>query len=163
MDAVASLVRDAAPQQTSLSAMVPLAVEVCDLKRVRDASSPDSLASRMFRRGWAALLAGQDPASVAMQSTADALAAARLGGISRDVLADVGVHGTEADAILLRSFHEIAGPVDPALCTILDRHLGQPYHPGPAPACAEALIRQPRAGATCPGKPRIVQIGRAHV
>jgi len=156
MDIAANLVRDAAPQPAGLSTMVPLAVELCDLKRVRDASSPDSLASRMFRRGWAALLAGQNPALVALQSTADALAAARLGGISRDVLADVGVHGADADAILSRSFYEVAGPVDPALCTALKRHLGQPYHPGPAPAFAEALICQPRAGATCPGKPRIV-------
>lgn len=156
MVTLTNLVRDAAPRSDSLSTMVPLAVELCDLKRVRDTSSPDSLASRMFRRGWAALLAGQDPASVALQSTADAFAAARLGGIDRDVLADVGVHGAEAAAILARSFHEVAGPLDPTLSTTLNRHLGQPYHSGPAPAFAEALIRQPRAGATCPGKPRIV-------
>ena len=139
-----------------LAFLVPLAVELCDLKRVRDAYGSDSLASRMFRRGWAALLAGQDPAAVALQTTADALAAARLGGIDRGVLASVGVPGGETTAILVRSFNEVAGPVGSGLCGHLRPQLGRPYHPGPAPAFAEALIHQPRAGATCPGKPRIV-------
>ena len=156
MDGIVSVTPEGATHAGGLAAFVPLAAELCDLKRVRDASSPDSLASRMFRRAWAALLAGQDPASVAGQSTADALAAARLGGIDRDVLAVAGVHGAEATAILLRSFDEVASPLDPGLCAVLRPELGQPYHPGPAPDFAEALIRQPRAGATCPGKPRIV-------
>lgn len=156
MSAVASIVRDVSAGQARLSSLVPLAVELCDLKRVRDASSPDSLASRMFRRGWAALLAGQDPAGVAMQTTADALAAARLGGIDREVLTSVGVEDTAATAILERSFGEVAGLVDSGLCGLLRPQLGQPYRSGPAPDFAEALIRQPRAGATCPGKPRIV-------
>ena len=147
---------DSVPGQAGLSSLVPLAAELCDLKRVRDASSLDSLASRMFRRGWGALLAGQDPVAVAMQTTADAVAAARLGGIDHGVLALAGVDGDAAVAVLVRSFDEVAGPVDAAWCGRLRARLGQPYHPGPAPAFAEALIRQPRAGATCPGKPRII-------
>ena len=139
-----------------LSAFVPLAVELCDLKRVRDASSPDSLASRAFRAAWAALLAGQEPPEVARRVTADAVVSARLGGINRGVLAQAGVEGAEADAVLARSFDEVASPVAPALRGALRAQLGQPLRPGPAPAFAEALIRQPRAGATCPGKPRIV-------
>ena len=147
---------DSVPGQAGLSSLVPLAAELCDLKRVRDASSADSLASRMFRRGWGALLAGQDPAAVAGQTTADAVAAARLGGIDRGVLALAGVDSDAATVVLVRSFDEVAGPVDAAWCERLRGQLGQPYHPGPAPAFAEALIRQPRAGATCPGKPRII-------
>ena len=135
---------------------MPLAAELCDLKRVRDASSGDSLASRMFRRGWGTLLAGQDPTAVAMQTTADAVAAARLGGIDRDMLAMAGVEGDAATVILVRSFNQVAGLVDAAWCDRLRGQLGQSYQPGPAPAFAEALIRQPRAGATCPGKPRII-------
>ena len=156
MTFVADLTREPAASASSLAAFVPLAAELCDLKRVRDASSPDSLASRMFRRAWAALLAGRDPAVIAMQATADALAAARRGGIDRAVLAAAGVGGVDATAILVRSFDEVAGPVDPRLCGTLRAQLGQAYSAGPAPAFAEALIRQPRAGATCPGKPRIV-------
>ena len=147
---------DSVPCQAGLSSLVPLAAELCDLKRVRDASGPDSLASRMFRRAWGALLAGQDPAAVAVQTTADAVAAVRLGGIDRDVLAMAGVGADDAAAILAGSFNEVAGPVDAAWCHRLRAQLGRPYQPGPAPAFAEALIRQPRAGATCPGKPRII-------
>lgn len=141
---------------TALAAFVPLAAELCDLKRIRDASSPDSLASRMFRSAWGALLLGTDPAVVATTATADALAAARLGGIHAGVLADIGLTADEARAVLVRSFDEVAGPLDPALAARLRTMLGSVPASGPAPAFAEALIRQPRAGATCPGKPRIV-------
>ena len=140
----------------SLASVVPLAAELCDLKRIRDASSPDSLASRLFRRAWAALLAGQAVTEVAMGTTADAVAAARLGGINRAVLLDAGLSEQEAGAVLACSFDEVSAPIDAALAGQLHRHVGQPAYPGPAPVFAEALIRQPRAGATCPGKPRIV-------
>ncbi len=139
-----------------LDQFVPLAVELCDLKRVRDASGPDSLASRLFRRAWGALLAGQSLRAVALGTTADAVVAARLGGIDRAVLANAGVHGPAATAVLQHSFDQVAAPVSPAMAETLRAHLGLPVTPGPAPAFAEALIRQPRAGATCPGKPRIV-------
>ena len=140
----------------TLAAFVPLAVELGDLKRVRDATSPDSVASRLFRRAWGALAAGQNPGDVALTATANAIAAARLGGVDHAILAGCGLAQDEAEAVLLRSFDEVATPLDPALAATLRSHLGQPATPGPAPAFAEALIRQPRAGATCPGKPRIV-------
>ena len=139
-----------------LGAFVPLAVELCDLKRVRDATNPDSLATRLFRRGWGALLAGSPVAEIAMAITADAVAAARLGGIDRIILTACGLDKVEATTVLERSFNEVAGPVDPALGATLSAHLGTLTTAGAAPAFAEALIRQPRAGATCPGKARIV-------
>ena len=139
-----------------LGAYIALAVELCDLKRVRDASSPDSLASRMFRRGWGALVAGTGVSDVMHIITADALVAARLGGIDRDLLAKCGVHGPDATTILLHSFDEVVGPVAPSLAQALLSQVGNTLSAAPCPAFAEALIRQPRAGATCPGKPRIV-------
>ena len=139
-----------------LGVFVPLAVELCDLKRVRDATNPDSLATRLFRRGWGALLAGLPVAEIAMAITADAVAAARLGGIDRIVLTACGLDKAEATMVLARSFDEVAGPVDPTLAAALSTHLGTLTTAGAAPAFAEALIRQPRAGATCPGKARIV-------
>ena len=135
---------------------VPLAAELCDLKRIRDASSPDSLASRSFRAAWGALAAGQDARDVAMASTASALAAARLGGIDLGVLATAGLPRNEALAVLERSFDEVTAPIAGDLARQLRAALGTELKPGQAPAFAEALIRQPRAGATCPGKPRIV-------
>ena len=139
-----------------LGAFVPLAVELCDLKRVRDATNPDSLATRLFRRGWGALLSGSSVAEIAMAITADAVAAARLGGIDRIILTACGLDKAEATMVLERSFNEVAGPVDPVLAATLSAHLGTLTTAGAAPAFAEALIRQPRAGATCPGKARIV-------
>lgn len=147
---------DVSGQVSSLAGLVPLAAELGDLKRVRDASSPDSLASRLFRRAWGALLAGQAPLDVALVATADAVAAARLGGIDRAVLLAAGLTEAEAVQVLARSFDEVSAPIDPALAARLRDQFGQTLRPGTAPEFAEALIRQPRAGATCPGKPRIV-------
>jgi hypothetical protein len=147
---------DALPPAGSLAAFVPLAVELCDLKRVRDARSRDSLASLMFRATWGALQAGQDAESVALTATANAVAAARLGGIDTDVLTVAGLSVGECRAVLLRSFDEVATPIDRGLADTLRAWIGAPLQRGSAPHFAEALVRQPRAGATCPGKPRIV-------
>ena len=148
---------DALPGRAGrLAGLVPLAAELGDLKRVRDASSPDSIASRLFRRAWGALASGQDCGDVALGTTADALAAARLGGIHRAVLEGAGLSADEAGAVLRRSFDEVAGPIEPGFAEALRAHLGREARGGAAPAFAEALIRQPRAGATCPGKPRIL-------
>ena len=137
-----------------LGAFTPLAAELGDLKRIRDATSPDSLAVRAFRRAWGRLAAGEDARTVALSTTADALAAARLAGIDHAVLVAVGV--ADPLAVLQRSFDEVAGPLPPGLRADLRASLGQTAAAAPAPAFAEALIRQPRAGATCPGKPRLV-------
>ena len=152
---------DALPGQpegskSGLAGLIPLAAELCDLKRVRDASHPDSLASRLFRRGWAALAAGQPPLEVALETAADAVAAARLGGIGRSVLESAGLSADEAGTVLRRSFDEVSAPIGAAFAERLREHLGAALWSGRVPAFAEALIRQPRAGATCPGKPRIV-------
>ena len=141
---------------SALSGFVPLASELCDLKRIRDASGPESLASRMFVRAWGALAAGQDPEAVAMTATADAVAACRLGGIDAGVLDMAGLSPEEALAVLLRGFDEVAGPVGAGLAAGLRSALGVPLACGLAPEFAYALVRQPRAGATCPGKPRIM-------
>lgn len=137
-----------------VGALTPLAAELGDLKRIRDASSADSLAVRAFRRAWGRLAAGEPARDVALSVTADALAAARLGGIDRAVLDHAGV--ADPLVILQCSFDEVTGPLDPALRAALRDRLGSLAEAGPAPAFAEALIRQPRAGATCPGKPRLI-------
>ncbi len=137
-----------------IGALTPLAAELGDLKRIRDAYSPDSLAVRAFRSGWARLAAGEDAKLVAMSITADALAASRLGGIDRDVLQAAGV--AEPFIVLARSFDEVSVGIAPGLRADLRASLGQGHAGARAPAFAEALIRQPRAGATCPGKPRLV-------
>ena len=137
-----------------VAAFTPLAAELGDLKRIRDASSADSLAVRAFRRAWSRLAAGEAARAVALSTTADALAAARLGGIDLAVLEETGVGNPQA--ILRRSFDEVSGPVAPALRSDLSASLGEAAGAYLPPEFVEALIRQPRAGATCPGKPRLV-------
>ena len=139
-----------------LSSFVGLAAELCNLKRVRDARGPDSVATRLFRRAWAALAVGEAADEIALGTAADALAACRLGGIDQEVMTRAHMDGAAAMEVLRRSFDEVAVPVDAHLRTSLRSALGQGTEYGEAPAFAEALIRQPRAGATRPGRPRIV-------
>ncbi len=137
-----------------LQAFTPLAAELGDLKRIRDASSPDSLAVRAFRLAWGRLCAGEDARAVALSVTADTVAAMRLGGLDRIALAVVGV--ADPAAVLARSFDEVAHPIAQPLRATLRGALGQAAETAPVPPFVEALVRQPRAGATCPGKPRLV-------
>ena len=139
-----------------LAAFAGLASELGDLKRIRDARGPDSVATRLFRRAWAALAAGEDADEIALGTVADALASCRLGGIDQEVMTRAHMDGTAAMDVLRRSFDQVAGPVEAGLRAELRGMLGQGTEYGDAPGFAEALIRQPRAGATCPGKPRII-------
>ena len=140
-----------------LDAMVALAAELATLKRLRDAQSPESVAARLFRRAWNAVLSTPDIATVALGTTADALVALRLGTMDTGVLGKLGVPAEAARAILLASFDQVADSVTPGLREQLRSSIGGPIPVKcPLPDFAEALIRQPRAGATCPGKPRVV-------
>ncbi len=137
-----------------LASFTPLAAELGDLKRIRDASSADSLAVRAFRRAWGGLVAGDAADDIARAITADALASIRLGGIDAGLLRIIGC--VDAAQTLQRSFDEVSAAVPQPLRSELRRALDRTFRPGPLPDFAEALIRQPRAGATCPGKPRLV-------
>ncbi|MFE1600764.1 hypothetical protein [Methylobacterium sp. ID0610] len=145
--------REAAP--ASLRALL---VELNDLKRIRSAGRRGSIAERLFAQGWAALSGGADPERVALQVTATALAAARLGDIDAAFLAAAGLTGAEAAEVLGRGFDAVADEVEPRLRARL-RHLltGQDaLTPGPLPGFVGLLAAQPRAGVTCPGRPRIL-------
>ncbi len=132
--------------------------ELADLKRIGDPRGPDVVASRLFRDGWAALIAGLDAETVAVHVTAAALAAARLGAIDFQVLSSLGLSANEAHDVLHRSLDEFAGDcLADAIKPMLRARLGAILDvSAKLPSFVEALIRQPRAGATCPGKPRIM-------
>ncbi|MGY1711443.1 hypothetical protein ACI8AC_18245 [Geodermatophilus sp. SYSU D00758] len=139
-----------------LEELRPLLAEIGDAKRVRVAGGPGSLAEQAFGRAWGRLVAGEDPAVVARSETAAAVARARLAGIDGAVLRTAGLGDAEALAVLRRSFDEVAGPLDPDLAADLRAALAVDLpRPGPA-APAEVLSRQPRAGATAPGRARVV-------
>jgi hypothetical protein len=144
------------PDLAPLAALRPLLAEIGDAKRVRVASAPGSLAEQAFARAWARLVAGEDPADVALSETAAAVARARLAGIDVAVLRAAGLGDDGALEVLRRSFDEVAGPLDGGLRDRLRAALAPLAVPGPAPALVAALNAQPRAGATAPGRPRIM-------
>ncbi|WP_226370181.1 HD domain-containing protein [Pseudonocardia oceani] len=137
-----------------LAAVTPLFREVTDLKRVRVAHAEGSVADRSFARAWAAVLGGADEGAVADAECAAALAGARLAGIDADVLAATGV--ADPAAVLRRAIDEVAGPLHPA--TVARVRVAPPVavEPVAPPPFVDALRRQPRAGATAPGRPRLV-------
>ena len=152
---------EARPEGT-LAPIVPLLSEIGDLKRLRTADGEGSLAERSFRRSWAAVVAGETTSRVAMRETAGAVAAARLGGIDARVLRRSRLDDEQTVAILRRSFDSVSDALPGPLAASLRDELGPREEPGDAgdpsglPFFVGALARQPRAGATAPGKPRIM-------
>ena len=149
---------DAVPSHGAgtLAAFVPLASELCDLKRIRDARSRQSVAGLLFRNAWASLAAGLDPLDVALTATAEAVTACRLGRMDAAFLNEAGLQPDDALHVRTRAFAEVAAPLDPALADSLRAKLGRALPGGRPPPFVNSLMRQPRAGATCPGKPRII-------
>ena len=139
------------------AAALPLLRELGDIKRIRSAEREGSIAERLFASGWAALVAGEAVDAVMLRTVAAALAAARLGDLDRATLSDLGLSHDEATAVLERGFDEVAGLLDPALAGRLRGTLAEVAPvTGPIPRFARRLADQPRAGVTCPGRPRLL-------
>ncbi|MGB7404912.1 MAG: hypothetical protein WA906_04425 [Pacificimonas sp.] len=131
--------------------------EIGDLKRVTDARSPFSLATRLFAEGWSRLSGGEPVGRIAMNLTARALAAARLGGLDHQFLSAHLPAGVAATDILRRAIDELAEPFDADLMSALKDAVDDvPRSSSPQPTFVAQLAAQPRAGVTCPGKPRIM-------
>ncbi|MEJ2888576.1 hypothetical protein [Actinomycetospora aeridis] len=131
--------------------------EIGDLKRVRTADAESSMASRAFVRAWSALVAGADPTEVADAEAAAAVAGARLAGIDAGVLAAAGLDAGQAQDVLRRAVDEVAeGVVHPATLERLRSAPPPAVATVGAPAFVDALCRQPRAGATAPGRARLI-------
>jgi hypothetical protein len=154
--AVARPARDALGPGAS-PALLPLFRELGHLKRLHSAGRRGSIASRLFRRGWAALVAGKPTEEVALATSAAALAAARLGDLDPPALAALGLSAEDALAVQRLGLDEVSGILDPSLAAALRSAAGRPaFGDEPVPAFVDALEAQPRAGITCPGRPRIV-------
>jgi len=139
------------------AAHLPLLRELGDLKRIHSAERDGSIAERLFARGWAALAAGEAPAVVMRRTVAAALAAARLGDLDRATLAELGLSDAEVRGVLERAFDEVAVLMAPALAADLRNALPEGADAaGPVPRFVQQLATQPRAGVTCPGRPRML-------
>lgn len=146
---------DAVPD---LGGLTRLFGEMGDLKRVRAAHISGSLTEVAFRESWSALISGEDPERVALGVTAKFVAAARLGGLDRGVLLRGGLSDAEATAVLRDSFDSVSKPIPSRVSSLLREALSWHVIAGrdAPPAFAGALARQPRAGCTRPGRPRLV-------
>ncbi len=145
------------PAEAPPAALLDLLRELGDLKRVRSASHEGSIADRLFASAWARLAGGEGIASVWRGTTAAALAATRLGDLDAAAFAAVGVPPDAARDILARALAEACEGMDGGLRAALREGLEAPPAPHAAPPPFVArLSRQPRAGVTCPGKPRLL-------
>jgi 5'-deoxynucleotidase YfbR-like HD superfamily hydrolase len=136
--------------------MIPLLRELGHLKRITSAGRSGSIATRLFRQAWSALIAGAEAGEVMQVTVAAALAAARLGDLDSAKLRDLGLSAGDALTVLERSFDAVSGAIDDALASRLRSALGRTLPQGDVPSFVDALCNQPRAGVTCPGKPRLV-------
>ena len=151
MSAAASARAAAAPAH-----LLPLLREINDLKRVRSAGRPSSIADRLFAAAWSRLAGGEDAGRVAMWTTAGALAATRLGDLDPPLLRQAGIGADEASAVRQRALAAVAEGLDGGLRAKLAVALDAPGREGSLPPFVRKLAEQPRAGATCPDRPRIV-------
>ncbi|MFF0990961.1 HD domain-containing protein [Kocuria nitroreducens] len=137
-----------------------------DLKRLRDARGPGSLADRAFVRGWRRLVQGEEFERIALEETARALVATRLAGVDGSVLRRAGLDRAESLEVLERAFDaalEVGGPelgdtddLRAVLPQLVDAEDGAAADRDRVPAFVLALVDQPRAGATHPSTPRII-------
>ncbi len=134
-----------------------LFTELGDLKRIRSAGRDGTIAQRGFRAAWVALAAGEQPSAVMRRTVSAALAAARLGDLDGETLTNLGLDAATALDVLRAGIDAVSGDLAGALAADLRvaLELG-PAPDRPVPAFVIALEAQPRAGATCPGKPRLV-------
>jgi hypothetical protein len=152
----------AAPLVGGLDRLRPLLQEVGDAKRVRTAPTagsgpPGSLAEQAFGRAWARLVDGEDAEQVALSETAAAVARARLAGIDAAVLQRAGLTAEQALEVLRRGFDDVASAVPEGVRQRLRDALPLVRAAaGAPPALVASLNAQPRAGATAPGRPRLV-------
>ncbi|ATB43308.1 hypothetical protein CYFUS_008788 [Cystobacter fuscus] len=137
-----------APVPHRLAGLRSLVSELMILKRVRTPEQPDGLAAHGFRRAWAALVSGEDPATLALRETALALSAVQLGGMDFDVLRRVGLSPEQILGVLRRGFEAATASVDEGLRDRLRTALAEAstWVGAEPPAFVEHLVRQPRAG-----------------
>lgn len=138
--------------------LLPILREIGDLKRITSAGRPGSIAERLFRTAWRDLVGGRAPDDVMLATSASALAATRLGDLDIPTLQHLGLDRDRARDIAAKALDEVVAGLDPELHGRLRAALADdlPAPPGRLPPFVQALAGQPRAGATCPGRARIV-------
>lgn len=150
------------PDTTGLSPnCIPLFRELGDLKRVSSAQHEGSIASRLFLGAWGGLMTGHEARMVMQSTLVKALIATRLGDLDPAALRVMGLPPEDAFDVGCRAFDDAAQDLthpfrDTLRASIQPTASAAMPHIGAPPACLVALTRQPRAGVTCPGRPRLL-------
>ncbi len=144
---------------TTLTDVTTLFTELNDLKRVHSAGRMSSIASRLFRQSWCELVNGGSASTVATRISAHALTAARLGDVDADVLSAAGLSPAEIVEIRQAAIEAVAPDLQATARAAFQCAIADPWRGSsvvPVPNFVSALERQPRAGITSPGRPRIL-------
>jgi 5'-deoxynucleotidase YfbR-like HD superfamily hydrolase len=141
-----------------LPALVPLFQEIGNLKRIRAANMESSFAARLFELAWRQIIGGINVRTVAVETARDALVAAKLGAIDREVLRSANLTENEIETILHRAFDAVAAPINVHLRAEMREFGGKKLNTNKAknPRFVELLARQPRSGATKVGTPKMI-------
>lgn len=149
--------------RSSIASLLPLFQELNDLKRLRCAHVVGSVAERLFIRSWARWANGEELGRIATEETARALVATKLAGIDNDVLNRGGLGEKARRAVFERVFDAVSSVLPAsshedlrrATSDLTDEDLNA-RDALKAPEFVSLLVRQPRAGATRPGRSRVV-------
>jgi 5'-deoxynucleotidase YfbR-like HD superfamily hydrolase len=154
------------PAAARLAAMAGLLGELGDLKRIRAAGLVGSWAQHAFVRAWTALASGEEPTHVTDRECAAALAGVRLAPVDGSTLIRCGLTATQACAVLGDALDEVGDVLHPAVAqraraalaatTAHDLAVSPILRFVTAPRFVMALCEQPRAGATAPGRARVI-------
>ena len=145
-----------------LPRMVGLLMELEDLKRQQPAGFEHSIATTLFQESWQRWLRGDAPDHIALTMTTKALVAILLPGVGADFFRQTKLQ-SEAEGILQSALQKIAQhrlpePLYQQLAATIPGIVADYQQPidESMPQFVKVLSKQPRAGATKPGKPRIL-------
>ncbi len=142
--------------------IIGLLRELANLKRMRVAHRSGSLGQQLFEDAFRALVAGEEVTRIALTLTARAIVLTSLGGVDAQVLRRSGLDEKWVREIASRAFDALTvegssgACIDARLAAALRSVASTELSSGCEPAFVAKLARQPRAGATAPGKPRLI-------
>ena len=161
---------------SDLVSLSPLLAELEDLKRQQPAHYSQSIASSLFVESWKRLLQGVEAERIAMETTAKALVHVLLPGCDAHFVHEAQLSQLDTAEIYQKALRACAhGRISTelyealSLCIpdIVEAYFNDSSgHPLPSDAeeldaslwFVDVLCRQPRAGATKPGTPRLLLI-----
>ena len=157
-------------KEVSLSQISGLLAELEDLKRQQPAHYTQSIASTLFTESWRRLLSGEKVLEIALKITTKALVSILLPGCDASFFRSAQISEADACQVYQKALYESAHgrletPLYEQLSQSVPAVVEEYFHntddearPTASAWFVDVLCRQPRAGATKPGKPRLLLI-----